>query len=570
MPPEGAGFGQAEVALGAAIEADGARDILFEDCELSHTMTSAAWFRHGCREITMKHCHIHDLGAGGVKIGETSAPKDARGLTSHVTLDNCIIHGGGRYFPGAIGVWIGQNPDNTIRHCDIADFNYTLISIGWVWGYKPTPCARNVVENCHLHHYGWGVMSDMGAVYTLGLQPGTVIRGCHIHDAACASYGGWGLYNDEGSTGIVWEDNLVYRTQSGGYHQHYGRGNIVRNNIFAFNQEFQVRWSKPEEFLGVAFENNIVLFNEGRLFGHVDDNWFSGRAWVNRNVYWQVGGNPFDLAGKSWADWQLFGHDPESLIADPLFVAPEKGDWTLRAESPALRLGFKPFDWRKAGVTGDDAWRKLAAVEYPPVVFSAKPKPRPLRLHDDFETTPLDAKPGHGARLSNQLGPVLAVVNGGSKGERALELRDGPDVSPQFEPHFYYVPHHDAGTTRVSFDVRLESGYQLNYEWRDDAQPYRTGPQLIFESGAAKANGRKLIDLPSEGWLHVEVEARLGEPGDATWSCTLTAPGQQPQRFDALKFVDPAMAKLDWLGWSSNGKAKARAWIDEIEIENRR
>jgi hypothetical protein len=569
LPPEGAGYGQAEATLGAAIEADGARDIAFEQCEFAHTLTNAAWFRHGCRDIALRQCRIHDLGAGGVKIGETGVPKDERGLTSHVLLDNCIIHGGGRYFPAGIGVWIGQNPDNTIRHCDIADFFYSTISIGWVWGYHPTPCARNLVEHCHLHHFGWGVLSDMGAVYTLGPQPGTIIRGCHVHDVACSSYGGWGLYTDEGSTGTLWENNLVYRTQSGGFHQHYGRGNIVRNNIFAFNQEFQIRWSKPEEFLGLAFENNIVLFDEGKLFGHVDKNWFTGHVWVNRNVYWQVGGKPFDFAGKTWADWQFFGHDPESIVADPLFIAPEKGDWTLRPESPALKLGFKPFDWHKAGVTGDEAWRKLASVEYPPVTFSTKPKPRPLTLHEDFETTPLGAKPAHGARVSKTLNGIMAVVQGGSKGERCLELRDAPEITPAFEPHFYYYPHHDTGSTRVAFDVKLEPAYALNYEWRDDAQPYRTGPQLTFEQGAVKANGRKLIDLPAAGWLHVEVEAKLGDKCDGTWTCTLTAQDQPTQKFNDLKFLKPGMRKLDWLGWSSNAKSSAKAWIDEIMIENK-
>jgi len=568
LPPEGAGLGQAESSLGAAIEADGASEIVFEDCEFTHTMTNALWFRHGCRDIVVRRCHLHDLGAGGVKIGETTVPKDALGLTSHVTVENCIIHGGGRYFPAGIGVWIAHSSDNIIRHCDIADFFYSTISIGWTWGYKPTPCARNIVEHCHLHHFGWGVLSDMAGVYTLGPQPGTVIRGCHVHDVSATSYGGWGLYNDEGSTGIVWENNLVHRTQHGAYHQHYGRGNIVRNNILAFNHEVQVRWSKPEEFLGFAFENNIVLFTDGKLFGHVDKNWFTGHVWLNRNVYWQTGGHPFDLAGKTWADWQFFGHDPESLIADPLFVAPEKGDWTLRPESPALKLGFRPFDWRKAGVTGDDAWKKLAAIEYPPVVFPEKPKPRPFSLHEDFETTPLGAKPEHGARANRAHG-TMSVVKNSSKGERGLEMRDGPEVLPQFEPHFYYVAHHETGTTRVAFDVKIEPGYVLNHEWRDDSQPYRTGPQLLFEQGAVKANGRKLIDLPVDGWLHVEVEARLGEQGDATWTCTLTAAGQDPQKFDGLKFAKPDMRKLDWIGWASNGNATAKAWLDEIEITNK-
>jgi hypothetical protein len=39
------------------------------------------------------------------------------------------------------------------------------------------------------------------------------------------------------------------------------------------------------------------------------------------------------------------------VIADPLFVAPENHDYRLKPESPALKLGFKPFDPTKAGRT---------------------------------------------------------------------------------------------------------------------------------------------------------------------------------------------------------------------------
>ena len=39
-----------------------------------------------------------------------------------------------------------------------------------------------------------------------------------------------------------------------------------------------------------------------------------------------------------------------ALLADPLFVAPEKFDLRLKPESPALKLGFKPIDLNTVGV----------------------------------------------------------------------------------------------------------------------------------------------------------------------------------------------------------------------------
>ncbi|HEY3902238.1 MAG TPA: right-handed parallel beta-helix repeat-containing protein [Chthoniobacter sp.] len=568
LPETGVGFHQAEEPLGAAVEADGARNLSFEDCEFAHTMTNTAWFRLGCRDITVRHCYLHDLGAGGVKIGASKITSE-RNHTSFVTVDNCIIHTGGRYFLSAIGVLIFHASDCTIRHCDIADFFYSAISIGWTWGYKPTPCARNLVEDCHLHHLGWAVLSDMGAVYTLGPQPGTVIRGCHMHDIGVGSYGGWGMYNDEGSTGIVWENNLVHHTQDAGYHQHYGRGNIVRNNIIAYGAEEHVRWSKPEDFFAFAFEHNIVLMGEGRLFAHVDKTWDTGHVFLADNVYWKPDGPIPDFAGKSWSDWQFLGRDTESVVADPLFVAPEKGDWTLRPESPALKLGFVPFDWKSAGVTGDAAWRQLAAEEFPPMKYGLKPKAPPLSLHDGFETTPLGEKPARAKTTTKNPGAIKVVADHPSKGQRCLQLTDGPNIEPAFEPHFYYNPGHDHGVTRVAFDIRAEPDYQLSHEWRDDTIPYNTGPRLDFGNGTIRANGRVLSDFPANTWIHVEITAKIGPDSDATWNCTLTIPGKGPLHFDGLKFVKPEMKQLKWLGFSSPGRAVAKCWFDEIEIENK-
>ena len=43
------------------------------------------------------------------------------------------------------------------------------------------------------------------------------------------------------------------------------------------------------------------------------------------------------------------GFDTHSVIADPMFVDPANDDYRLRANSPALKLGFQPIDLRKIG-----------------------------------------------------------------------------------------------------------------------------------------------------------------------------------------------------------------------------
>jgi len=51
---------------------------------------------------------------------------------------------------------------------------------------------------------------------------------------------------------------------------------------------------------------------------------------------------------------QKNGVDKNSLSVDPLFVDPENGDFTLKPDSPALKLGFVPIDISKAGLLKSD------------------------------------------------------------------------------------------------------------------------------------------------------------------------------------------------------------------------
>jgi hypothetical protein len=178
------------------------------------------------------------------------------------------------------------------------------------------------------------------------------------------------------------ENNLVYSTETGSFHQHYGKNNTIRNNILVNSLVQQIQRSRAEEHLSFTFEKNIVYYTTGKL---LDGNWktkpgsfilksnlyfkapkttFSGlAASAASNPHLQVNSDiPMTFDGASFEEWQKKGNDPGSLVADPRFADVSKADFRVPADSPALKVGFKPFDYTKAGVYGDPKWIELAKV----------------------------------------------------------------------------------------------------------------------------------------------------------------------------------------------------------------
>ena len=168
-------------------------------------------------------------GVDGDVLKDDHHPDDPRRVVKNNTVANNYIHDCGVEFWGSVGVFAGYTEGTVIAHNEICRLPYSGISVGWGWGEEdagggnpnyqqpfkydtPTPAKNNRIEYNQIH----GVMSktdDGGAIYTLGNQPGTIIRGNHIHDCMNAkSSRGWacGIYLDEGSGFIEITNNLVH------------------------------------------------------------------------------------------------------------------------------------------------------------------------------------------------------------------------------------------------------------------------------------------------------------------------------------------------------------------------
>ena len=350
--PEGDSIPQSQIEVPAGVFASGARDVVFRGCEFAHTGAWAMDWQIGCKDITIVQSHFYDLGAGGIRVGSPKiVPTDAE-ETSRVTITDCHLHDGDHVYLGAPAIWVGQSSGNTIAHNEINGAFQWAVSVGWNWGYLPPNRARdNRVEFNHVHDLGTSALGTHGAIYSLGVQPGTVIRNNYVHHIGG---GGSGIVLDNASIGIVVENNVVHNCEFASFMCNFNDlGNIVLNNVFALANKSQmyrigdVPADKTKIHQTGVFFHNIFYWNRGTLFERED--WVDYSIIMDHNLYFDATGNPVKFCAFTFDQWKAKGLDQHSLVADPLFVDPENGDFTVKPESPAFQLGWRAIDLGAVG-----------------------------------------------------------------------------------------------------------------------------------------------------------------------------------------------------------------------------
>lgn len=366
LPAGNSNSGQGSSSVSACFPMQGTRYCSFENCTVKNIGTFAFEIGNGCSNNQFIHNTLTHLAGGGFRVNGGavgSNPLIRNGF--NVISDNSVSYYG-EVYPSAVGILLMHTQGNTVSHNLIHHGFYTGISIGWVWGYYPSISRDNIIEYNYIHHIGQGLLSDMGAIYTLGLSPGTVIRNNLIHDVESAGYGGWGIYMDEGTAQLVVENNIVYNTKFSAFNVHFCKEVTVRNNIFALSRIELLQRQRVEPHQSLFFENNILYWTQGKLLSAdwVDDPYtfyvngqepktrqMTSTFSIDYNVYFNpnLTADSVRFGKQTFAQWNARGKDVHSIYADPMFVNASNFDFRLKPGSPAFRFGFKPIDMSTVG-----------------------------------------------------------------------------------------------------------------------------------------------------------------------------------------------------------------------------
>ncbi|MDD5688276.1 MAG: carbohydrate-binding protein [Elusimicrobia bacterium] len=209
-------------------------------------------------------------------------------------FNNYISYSFGGVFDSKDGVSNGKIHDNTITNCDYSGIYIDAYNNG----------ARNiqVYNNKIFNQRNAG--TDCNGINVASEQPGGVLDGVYIYNNLIYNNPGTALRLTRDSQGTVknvtFENNTIYNngignSDRGGIYLEYtpATGIIIRNNIFANNNSFQIR----SDVAGATITNNVVYGT------------------------------------------QPYGSGSNVITSNPLFISTSIPDFHLQATSPAIDKG---------------------------------------------------------------------------------------------------------------------------------------------------------------------------------------------------------------------------------------
>ena len=257
-----------------------AQNIVFKHNVFSHLSSAALDFETGSQNNTVENNHFEDISGSAIQVGNhnwgfdnypdyealygAGDSYDKRNLVSNnLIVDNYITKTGQEYHDTP-GIYVGYTDHTRIVHNELTDMPYTGISMGWGWdGYTSTPARDNSIRNNIIHNF-MNVLKDGGGIYTLSLQPNSIIDGNYIYDQYNEPGYGGNIYPDQGSNGFTISNNVVINYAHRWVYVWNNDifGNTVQNNFSnsdAFVNNSFATGADGKSIAKNTFQNNTVV-----------------------------------------------------------------------------------------------------------------------------------------------------------------------------------------------------------------------------------------------------------------------------------------------------------------------
>ncbi|WP_430973931.1 hypothetical protein [Sunxiuqinia rutila] len=369
------------VYRGGAIVYDCAEDCSVADCEFDQLGGNSIFVNNYNRRLSFKSCYIHHGGANGIafvgdpamvrsplfrygkqdfeKIDRTPGPKGDN-YPEDCLVEDCLITMTGRDEKQTSPVQISMAHKITVRHCSIYDVPRAGINIseGTFGGHVIEYCDvfNTVLETGdHGSFNSWGrdrfwtpdiretdaeMKKDPNLFKLDMLAPNT------IRNSRWRCDHGWDIDLDDGSSWYTIYNNLLL---NGGLKMREGYHRTATNNIIINNSLHPHVWY-PES--GDVFKHNIV-------FGAYRPAVMQRAIAADGKWGQELDYNLFATNQEDREKFQVNGCDQNSMVGDPMFINPKEGNFTVKEDSPALKIGFKNFDMDQFGVVSEKL-RKIA------------------------------------------------------------------------------------------------------------------------------------------------------------------------------------------------------------------
>jgi hypothetical protein len=204
-----------------AVSIKNANHISFKDCSFEHLASAGLDIQSGTHDDGVEGCVFRDIGGNGIQLGKFSDtnvethvpyyPPDDREICVNERLANNLLTDCANEDWGCVGIGVGYARGIKIEHNEVSNCSYTGISVGWGWTKMTNALRDNLIHANHVHQVATR-LNDTAGIYTLSVQPGTVISENSIHDITMSRYvpdpeHWFYLYLDEGSSYITVRDN---------------------------------------------------------------------------------------------------------------------------------------------------------------------------------------------------------------------------------------------------------------------------------------------------------------------------------------------------------------------------